>query len=202
MLFWRHHKVKWWKNKKYSNYFDVPPLWGAIITGLTALPLSYTYARVELFSHGKNSKANQSGSLSTPSCSLIWWKGKSDNGFAWISAHHLLEPLLNMHAAFYMSVITYLNMLPIHEINALREVFWRRVGKFLLKSIITLSNKKEGWTHGKCCSKSHHVEWNKHKIARIPGGRSGMLYTVQLQAARNPLVTSYMSDEAYGLQLN
>ncbi len=34
---------------------------------------------------------------------------KSDNGFAWISAHHLLEPLLNMHASFYMSVITYLN---------------------------------------------------------------------------------------------
>ncbi len=60
---------------------------------------------------------------------------KSDNGFAWISAQPLLEPLLNMHAASYMSVITYLNML---LGDALREVFWQRVGKFLLKSIITL----------------------------------------------------------------
>ena len=63
-------------------------------------------------------------------------KGKSDNEFAWISAQPLLEPLLNMHAASYMSVITYLNInvmtwsylilraIPaIHEINALREVF-------------------------------------------------------------------------------
>ena len=30
----------------------------------------------------------------------------------------------------------------IHEINALREIFWQRMGKFLLKSIITLS-----WTY-------------------------------------------------------
>ncbi len=52
--------------------------------------------------------------------SLTWHKeswvfgllSKSDNGFAWISAHPLLEPLLNMHTAFYMSVMTYLNMLP------------------------------------------------------------------------------------------
>ncbi len=36
---------------------------------------------------------------------------KSDNRFAWISAQPLLEPLLNMHAPSYMSVITYLNML-------------------------------------------------------------------------------------------
>ncbi len=61
---------------------------------------------------------------------------RSDNGFAWIIAQPLLEPLLNMHAASYMSVITYLNInvmtwsylilraIPaIHEINALREVF-------------------------------------------------------------------------------
>ncbi len=70
----------------------------------------------------------------------IGWEQKSDNGFAWISAQPLLEPLLNMHAAVYMSVITLiLRAIPaIHEINALREVFWRRVGKFLFKSIITL----------------------------------------------------------------
>ena len=40
---------------------------------------------------------------------------KSDNGFALIAAQPLLEPLLNMlnmHTASYMSVITYLNMLP------------------------------------------------------------------------------------------
>ncbi len=45
------------------------------------------------------------------------------DGFAWISAQPLLEPLLNMHTASYMSVITYLNIPAIHEINALREVF-------------------------------------------------------------------------------
>ncbi len=56
---------------------------------------------------------------------------KSDSAFPCISAQPLLEPLLNMHTASYMSVITYLNMeLPhtraipaIHEINAPREVF-------------------------------------------------------------------------------
>ena len=37
-----------------------------------------------------------------------------DSAFPWISAQPLLEPLLNMHTASYMSVI--------HEINALREV--------------------------------------------------------------------------------
>ncbi len=36
---------------------------------------------------------------------------KSDNGFARIAAQPLLEPLLNMHTASYMSMITYLNML-------------------------------------------------------------------------------------------
>ncbi len=44
---------------------------------------------------------------------------KSDNGFAWISAQPLLEPLLNMHTASYMSVITYLNMLPQHVVFGL-----------------------------------------------------------------------------------
>ncbi len=44
---------------------------------------------------------------------------KSDNGFAWISAHPLLEPLLNIHTASYMSVITYLNMLPYHVVFGL-----------------------------------------------------------------------------------
>ncbi len=44
---------------------------------------------------------------------------KSDNGFAWISAQPLLESLLNMHAASYMSVITYLNMLPHHVVFGL-----------------------------------------------------------------------------------
>ena len=40
---------------------------------------------------------------------------KSDNGFAWISAQPLMEPLLNMHLI--------LRAIPaIHEINALREV--------------------------------------------------------------------------------
>ncbi len=33
-----------------------------------------------------------------------------NNGFAWISAQPLLEPLLNMHIASYMSVITYINI--------------------------------------------------------------------------------------------
>ena len=43
-----------------------------------------------------------------------------------------------------MSVITYiLRAIPaIHEINARRGVFWQRVGKFLLKSIIALSTSK------------------------------------------------------------
>ena len=31
-----------------------------------------------------------------------------------------------------------LNWVAIHEINALREVFWQQVGKFPLKSIIAL----------------------------------------------------------------
>ena len=66
---------------------------------------------------------------------------KSDSAFACISAHPLLEPLLNMHTASYMSAITYLILraIPaIHEINALREVSWQRVGKFLFKSTIAL----------------------------------------------------------------
>ncbi len=67
---------------------------------------------------------------------------KSDNGFAWIAAQPLLEPLLNIHTASCMSVITYVKILRaiivIHEINALREVFRQRVGKLLLKSIIAL----------------------------------------------------------------
>ncbi len=75
-------------------------------------------------------------------------QSKSDNGFAWIAAQPLLEPLLNMHTASCMSVILcvmtwgYLILwaIPvIHEINALREVSGQRVGKFLLKSIIALS---------------------------------------------------------------
>ena len=65
---------------------------------------------------------------------MLHGQGKSDNGFAWISA----QPLLDMHTASHMSVITYPRAIPaIHEITALREVFWHRVGKFLLKSIIT-----------------------------------------------------------------
>ncbi len=63
---------------------------------------------------------------------------KGDSAFAWISAQPLLEPLLNMHTTFYMSVITYLHIPAIHETNALREVLWQRVGKFLLKSTIAL----------------------------------------------------------------
>ncbi len=62
----------------------------------------------------------------------LWWETgqntpKSHSAFPWISAQPLLKPLLNMHTT-------------IHEINALREVLWQRVGKFLLKSIITLSD--------------------------------------------------------------
>ena len=53
--------------------------------------------------------------------------------FSWIAAQPLLEPLLNVHTASYMSVTPV-----IHEINALREVFGQRMGKFLLKSIIAL----------------------------------------------------------------
>ncbi len=41
----------------------------------------------------------------------------SDNCFARISAQPLLEPLLNMHTASYMPVITYLNMMPYHTSN-------------------------------------------------------------------------------------
>ncbi len=37
---------------------------------------------------------------------------KGDSAFPRISAQPLLEPLLNMHTTFYMSVITYLDMLP------------------------------------------------------------------------------------------
>ncbi len=43
---------------------------------------------------------------------------------------------LNMNTASYMSVNLILRAIPaIHEINALREVFWQWLGKFLLKSI-------------------------------------------------------------------
>ncbi len=38
-------------------------------------------------------------------------QAKSDNGFPWVSAQPLFEPLLNMHTSFYMSVITYLHKL-------------------------------------------------------------------------------------------
>ncbi len=44
---------------------------------------------------------------------------------------YMLEPLLNVN--FKLRTIP-----AIHKINALREVLWQRVGKFLLKSIITL----------------------------------------------------------------
>ncbi len=48
-----------------------------------------------------------------------------------------------MHTASHMSVITYLILRAIqaiHGINALIQIIWQRVGKFLLKSIITLLN--------------------------------------------------------------
>ncbi len=63
----------------------------------------------------------------------FWKVERKSNGFAWISAEPLLDPLLNMHTASHMSVIP-----AIHEINAQREVFWQQVGKFLFKSIIAL----------------------------------------------------------------
>ncbi len=65
-----------------------------------------------------------------PPISLTVSKGVS--AFHWISAQPLSEPLLNMHTTFYMSVII------IHETNALGEVLWQEVCKFLLKSTITL----------------------------------------------------------------
>ncbi len=76
---------------------------------------------------------------------------KSHSASPWISAQPLLEPWLNMHTTSYMSVIMYLHIyvmtwsyliqmaIPaIQETNALREVLWQRVGKFLLKSTIAL----------------------------------------------------------------
>ncbi len=37
---------------------------------------------------------------------------KGDSAFPWISAQPLSETLLNIYTTFYMSVITYLDMLP------------------------------------------------------------------------------------------
>ncbi len=59
----------------------------------------------------------------------------------------ILETLLHMYTASYMSVIIYVmtwsylirRAIPaVNEINALKEVLWQQVGKFLLKSIIAL----------------------------------------------------------------
>ncbi len=44
---------------------------------------------------------------------------KGDSAFPWIFAQPLSEPLLNMHRTFYMSVITYLDMLPYHVVFGL-----------------------------------------------------------------------------------
>ncbi len=52
--------------------------------------------------------------------------GKGNNAFQWVSAH---ISGFNIGAPIEYAI---------HEINALREVFWQRVGKFLLKSIIAL----------------------------------------------------------------
>ena len=51
---------------------------------------------------------------------------KSDNAFFRVSAH--------IPGSYIGAPIEY----AIHEINALREGLWQRVGKFLLKSIIAL----------------------------------------------------------------
>ena len=57
---------------------------------------------------------------------------KSDNAFPWVSAH---ISGFNIGAPIGYK----LRAIPaIHEINALREVLWQQLGKFLLKSIIAL----------------------------------------------------------------
>ncbi len=40
---------------------------------------------------------------------------KGHSAFPWISAQPLLDPLLNMHATSYMSVIMYPHMLPYQQ---------------------------------------------------------------------------------------
>ncbi len=85
---------------------------------------------------------------------------KNNSAFPWISAQTLLEPLLDMHTTFYMSGITYLDMLPwsymylilraipaIHETNALREVLWQRNRKLLYLNTIT-------FLRNVCCNSS------------------------------------------------
>ena len=51
-----------------------------------------------------SSTSEESSTVEYSACALK--SEKSDNGFAWISA----QPLLDMHTASYMSVITYFNM--------------------------------------------------------------------------------------------
>ncbi len=73
-----------------------------------------------------------------------FWQGKGYSAFPWIPAQPLLEPLLNMHPTSYCTCqwsctsICCHSIPAIHETNALREVLWQRVGKFLLKNTIAL----------------------------------------------------------------